>query len=95
MTDPLVRYEKQDAVSTITLDDGKVNALSPAMFGALNAALDRAESDGSVVLITGRAGRSPAASIWACSARGGRRRWRCCSRERGRRDACSRFRRPW
>ena len=57
MTDPLVRYEKQDAVSTITLDDGKVNALSPAMFGALNAALDRAESDGSVVLITGRAGR--------------------------------------
>jgi len=28
-------------VGTITMDDGKVNALSPHMLGELNAALDR------------------------------------------------------
>ena len=51
-----VRYESDGQVSTLTLDDGKANALSPAMLGDLNAALDRAEADRTVVLITGRAG---------------------------------------
>ena len=50
----LVRYEAADGVATITLDDGKVNALSPAMQEAINGALDRAEADGSVVVLTGR-----------------------------------------
>ena len=36
------------------MDDGKVNALSPAMLDAVGAALDRAEADGAVVLLTGR-----------------------------------------
>lgn len=36
-------YEQTDAVATITLDDGKVNALSPAMQASINAALDTAE----------------------------------------------------
>ena len=45
-------------VLTITMDDGKANALSPAMFAELNAAFDRAEADdvGAVVL-AGRPGR--------------------------------------
>mgnify|MGYP001352977045 CR=1 FL=1 len=38
-------YAVDDAVATITLDDGKVNALSPAMQAAINAALDQAETD--------------------------------------------------
>ena len=38
------------------MDDGKVNALSPAMFGELDAALDRAEADRAVVVLTGRDG---------------------------------------
>lgn len=37
-----VNYEQRDSVATITLDDGKVNVLSPAMQLQLNAALDTA-----------------------------------------------------
>lgn len=38
-------YAVHDAVATVTLDDGKVNALSPAMQAAIGAALDQAETD--------------------------------------------------
>lgn len=44
MTTP-VNYSVNASVATITLDDGKVNALSPAMLAAVNGALDQAESD--------------------------------------------------
>lgn len=47
-------YELAEGVATISLDDGKVNALSPAMSAEIGAALDRAEGDGAVVLLTGR-----------------------------------------
>jgi len=50
----LTTYELADGVATITMDDGKANALSVAMLGELSAALDRAEADGAVVLLTGR-----------------------------------------
>ena len=50
----LVSYSLADGVATIVLDDGKVNALSPAMLGEVAAALDRAEEDDAIVLITGR-----------------------------------------
>ncbi len=53
----LVSYQLQDGVATITMDDGKVNALSLAMLGEINAALDRAEADEAVVVLTGRPGR--------------------------------------
>ena len=33
----LVSYELEDGIATLTLNNGKVNALSPAMFDALNA----------------------------------------------------------
>jgi enoyl-CoA hydratase len=54
--DAPVRYELDDAVATVTMDDGKVNALSPAMQSALHEALDRAEADGAVVVLRGREG---------------------------------------
>jgi enoyl-CoA hydratase len=38
-----VNYEQTESVATITLDDGKVNVLSPAMQQHLGEALDRAE----------------------------------------------------
>jgi enoyl-CoA hydratase len=38
-----VSYELNESVATITLDDGKVNVLSPAMQQNINDALDRAE----------------------------------------------------
>ncbi len=52
----LVTYQRSDRVSTITMDDGKVNVFSLAMLGALHEAFDRAERDGTVVLLRGRPG---------------------------------------
>lgn len=50
----LTTYDLTDGIATITMDDGKVNALSTAMFGELGAQLDRAEADEAVVVLTGR-----------------------------------------
>ena len=52
----LVTYERTDRVSTITMDDGKVNVFSVPMLRALHEAFDQAEQDGTVVLLTGRPG---------------------------------------
>jgi enoyl-CoA hydratase len=52
----LVSTQFLDGVATIAMDDGKVNALSPAMLSALNEALDRAAAAGAVVVLTGRSG---------------------------------------
>ena len=50
----LTNYELDGGVATITLDDGKVNALSTAMTSELGDRLDQAERDGAVALLTGR-----------------------------------------
>ncbi|MBD8574188.1 crotonase/enoyl-CoA hydratase family protein [Pseudomonas syringae] len=55
MTDP-VSYHLQDGIATLTLNNGKVNALSPAVLDALNAALDQAVKDRAVVILTGQPG---------------------------------------
>jgi enoyl-CoA hydratase len=52
----LVSYQLEDSIATITMDDGKVNALSLQMLTELDAALDRALADGAVVVLAGRAG---------------------------------------
>jgi len=52
----LVTYQLDDSMATITMDDGKVNVLSPPMLAELNAALDQAEADRAVVVLTGREG---------------------------------------
>lgn len=51
-----VTYELADSIATITMDDGKVNVLSPDMLGEINAALDQAVADRAVVVLTGRDG---------------------------------------
>ena len=51
-----VHYLRHGQISTITMDDGKVNVFSPDMLRGLHDAFDRAESDGTVVLLTGRPG---------------------------------------
>ena len=51
-----VTYQLTDSIATITMDDGKVNALSSEMLGEINAALDQAVSDRAVVVLTGREG---------------------------------------
>lgn len=50
----LVTYRLEDGIATVTMDDGKVNALSPGMLAELGEALDRAEADRAVVVLTGR-----------------------------------------
>ena len=47
-----VSYRRDESVAVITMDDGKVNALGPAMLAEINSALDRAESEqaGAVVI---------------------------------------------
>jgi enoyl-CoA hydratase len=52
----LTGYELADGIATISLDDGKVNVFSIAMLESLHAALDRAEADGAVVVLSGREG---------------------------------------
>ena len=54
MTDGLTTYELADGIATITLDDGKVNALSPELLASIGGRLDRAEADEAVVVLTGR-----------------------------------------
>ncbi|GAT11014.1 crotonase/enoyl-CoA hydratase family protein [Mycolicibacterium novocastrense] len=52
-----VGYEHHDSVATITLDDGKVNVLGPAMQTAINEALDRAEKDAAKTVVLAGNGR--------------------------------------
>jgi enoyl-CoA hydratase len=52
----LLQIRTDDAFTVVTLDDGKVNVLSPAMFAAINAALDDALDRGRPVLLAGRDG---------------------------------------
>ena len=51
-----VRIEIEDGIARITLDDGKVNAMSIEMMAEIEAALGKAESAGAVVVLTGRTG---------------------------------------
>ncbi len=52
----LITYHCEDGVALLTLNNGKVNAISPAVVEAFNTALDRAEQDRAVVVITGQPG---------------------------------------
>ena len=52
----LVSYQCEDGVALLTLCNGKANAISPDVIAAFNSALDRAEQDTAVVIITGQPG---------------------------------------
>ena len=52
----LSTYELEGRIATITIDDGKVNAFSIPMLESLHSALDRAERDEAIVIVTGREG---------------------------------------
>ncbi|HZB28781.1 MAG TPA: crotonase/enoyl-CoA hydratase family protein [Streptosporangiaceae bacterium] len=72
--DARVTYRVEKSIATITMDDGKVNVLSPEMIAELNHALDLAIADEAVVVLTstartfcagfdlGELGRGPAAA---------------------------------
>jgi enoyl-CoA hydratase len=52
----LVNYRSDASSVRITMDDGKVNALSPQMLDELHAAFERASTEGQAVVLTGRPG---------------------------------------
>lgn len=54
MTSESVQYKLESGIATITIDDGKRNALSPALLQGVITAIDRAEADGACIIITGR-----------------------------------------
>lgn len=54
MATDAVQYRLDDRIATIRIDDGKRNALSPAVLREIYLALDQAESDRATVIITGR-----------------------------------------
>ena len=52
----LVSYHLDNGVATLTLNNGKVNAVSHALIADFNAALDQAEQAKAVVIVTGQPG---------------------------------------
>ncbi|OLS62126.1 crotonase/enoyl-CoA hydratase family protein [Pseudomonas putida] len=52
----LINYHLDDGIATLTLNNGKVNAISPDVIAAFNAALDQAKEDRAVVIVTGQPG---------------------------------------
>ena len=52
----LVSYQLDDGIATLTLNNGKVNAISPDVIAAFNAAPDQSEKDRAVVIVTGQPG---------------------------------------
>ncbi|WP_417697747.1 crotonase/enoyl-CoA hydratase family protein [Pseudomonas sp.] len=52
----LIAYHLEDGIATLTLNNGKVNAISPDVIAAFNTALDQSVTDRAVVIITGQPG---------------------------------------
>lgn len=53
----ILAYSLAGGIATLAMDDGKANAMAPAMSAALNGGLDRATADGAkAVVIRGRPG---------------------------------------
>jgi enoyl-CoA hydratase len=67
----MVEYELSDGVATITMDDGRANALSPSLQAAIHRALDRAAADGAAVVLAGRDGQFSAGFDLEVMAAGG------------------------
>lgn len=56
MTKTTIHLEIEEEIAWITMDDGKVNALSAKMLEEIDCALDGAEAANAVVVLRGRAG---------------------------------------
>lgn len=59
MTDlaPSLSYRLDDTVAVVTMDDGKANAISPAVLAGLHELLDRAQGEARALVIEGRPGK--------------------------------------
>ena len=52
----LVAYHLEDGIATLTLNNGKVNAFSHELIAQFNSALDKAQAERAVVIVTGQPG---------------------------------------
>lgn len=52
----LITYHAEDGIATLTLCNGKVNAISPELITTFHTLLDRAEQERVVVIVTGQPG---------------------------------------
>ena len=52
----LVKYSLEDGIATLTLNNGKVNAFSHELIAQFNSALDKAQAERAVVIVTGQPG---------------------------------------
>ena len=89
----LVGYELHDSIATITMDDGRVNALSLQMLAEIDAALDRAAANRAVVVLSGRDGIFSAGFDLRALRGEARRRSRWCEPASSSPNVCSRSRR--
>lgn len=67
----IVTCQHQDNLLIITMDDGKANAVSPALLEGLNCALDEAEQKKLPVVLTGRTGKFSAGFDLSVMGQGG------------------------
>ncbi|MEM7082960.1 MAG: crotonase/enoyl-CoA hydratase family protein [Pseudomonadota bacterium] len=72
MSNEFIQYELNDGIATITIDDGKRNALSPAVLAELHHAFERAALDNAAVILTGREGVFSAGFDLKVMGRGGK-----------------------
>lgn len=67
----IVRYRVEENIATLTIDDGKANAVSFQFIEEVNAALDQAEKDKAVTILTGRSGKFSAGFDLSALSKGG------------------------
>jgi enoyl-CoA hydratase len=67
----IVSCRVEESIATITIDDGKANAVSFQFIEEVNAALDQAEKDKAVTILTGRPGRFSAGFDLTALSKGG------------------------
>jgi enoyl-CoA hydratase len=67
----IVSYRVEENLATLTIDDGKANAVSLQFVEEVNAALDQAEQDKAVTILTGRPGKFSAGFDLSALSKGG------------------------
>ncbi len=67
----IVQYTEHEKYCLVQMDDGKANAISFAMLEQLNEALDRVQTAGKVLLLTGRSGKFSAGFDLSVMGQGG------------------------
>ncbi len=67
----IVSYRVEENIATLIIDDGKANAVSFQFIEQVNAALDRAEQDKAVTILTGRPGKFSAGFDLSALSKGG------------------------